>query len=514
MSKMKKISLMIIPALLLAGFIIQSCTKLDKRVYSQVSQGNFFKTPEQITAAVELAYTQLQEIPANSTFTLQEMCTDEMIAPTRGNDWYDGGKWQEYWLHDFRPDIDDINICWSDLSSGITECNFVLDILNTLPAKPENFDQTVAEIKVLRALYTFWLMDLYGDIPLVTDYKTDPNKVFSTRRKDVYAFLVNDVTASIPLLPGKSLSNYGRINRYGAYMLLAKLYLNAQVYTGTPQWAKAAVAADSVIQSKQYSLQPNFLDNFAIENQGSVENIFVVPFDNVNIQGNNIEINTLNYNNIYTYNLTGEPYNGYCAPTTFYRSFTDQDARKKMWLVGQQYSSSGQLLVDASTHLKVILSPYVLELSNPADSFKFAGARGIKYAPQPGTFGDTNNDGVIFRLGDAYLMKAEAELRAGTPGDALALVNAIRARAGVPAWTMADLTMPNLLAERGREMAWEGWRRNDLIRFEIADGKPYYTGPRVPEKKQDANNYAFLYPIPSPQLISNPNLTQNPGYGK
>jgi len=136
----------------------------------------------------------------------------------------------------------------------------------------------------------------------------------------------------------------------------------------------------------------------------------------------------------------------------------------------------------------------------------------VKYAPQPGTIGQTSNDGVIFRLGDAYLMKAEAEIRSGSIGDALTLVNAIRARAGVPAWTSSDLTLPNLLAERGRELAWEGWRRNDLIRFEVADGIPYFTGARVPGKSQDPDKHAFIMPIPDPQHITNKNLVQNPGY--
>jgi hypothetical protein len=295
-------------------------------------------------------------------------------------------------------------------------------------------------------------------------------------------------------------------------MVLAHLYLNAQVYTGTAQWQKAADAADMVIKSGVYSLQPNFFDNFAVENSGSVENIFVVPFDYIQIGGNGFQMNTLNYNNIYTYNLTGQPYNGFSAPRAFYRSFTADDKRTAMWAIGQQYSSAGAPLTDVATHLPVILSQYINELSNPADSFKFAGARSIKYHPQAGTAGQMSNDGVVYRLAEAYLVKAEAEIRAGTPGDALSLVNALRARAGVPAWSASDLTLPNLLAERGREMAWEGFRRTDLIRFEVADGIPYFSAARIPGKSVDATTDARLFPVPQAQLISNPKLTQNPGY--
>lgn len=493
--------------------VLQACTKLDSQVYDKVPVSEFYKTPDQVSAVIASVYNPMTNIPFGSTFNLNETCTDELIVPTRGNDWLDGGKWQNEWKHNFLANIDDVNNAWNDLNKGVTQCNFVLNILQNLSNKPANSAAVIAEIKVLRAFYLFKFMDLYGNIPLVTDYNTDPSKVKQVPSATTYAFIESELTTNIPLLSANNdMTTYGHINQWGGYMLLAKLYLNAQVYTGTAQWAKAAAAADKVIQSGKYSLQPNFLDNFIVLNDNSVENIFVVPFDAVYIAGNGFQTETLNYNNQYTYDLTGRPNNGFCSPTAFYRSFTDADARKKMWITGQQYSSAGAPLVDPSTSLSVVLSPYVLELSNPADSFKFAGARSVKYAPQPGTNGQTSNDGVIFRLGDAYLMKAEAELRSGTTGDALALVNEIRARAGVPAWTTANLTLPNLLAERGREVAWEGWRRNDLIRFEVADGVPYFSGSRVPGKSQDPDKHTLIMPIPDPQHVTNKNLVQNPGY--
>lgn len=511
---MKKNLLNIIPVLLLTAIIMSGCTKLDSKVYNQVTPNNFFQTPQQVNAFLAQAYSPMTNIPFGASFNLNEVSSDEIVVPTRGNDWYDGGKWQNLWKHNFNYDMDDINNAWNDLSSGIGKCNFVLSSVTNIPAanKPANIDQIIAEIKVLRAFYYMKFMDLYGNVPLVTDYNTDPSKLGTTQRKDVYAFLETDLTTNVPLLADASAANYGHINKWGGYMVLAHLYLNAQVYTGTAQWQKAAAAADMVIKSGKYSLQPNFLDNFAVENSGSVENIFVVPFDFIQIGGNGFQLNTLNYNNIYTYNLTTQPYNGFSAPEAFYRIFTAADKRTGMWAVGQQYSSAGAPLTDLATHLPVILSPYINELSNPADTFKFAGARSIKYHPQSGTGSQMSNDGVIYRLAEAYLVKAEAELRAGTPGDALALVNALRARAGVPAWTSADLTLPNLLAERGREMAWEGFRRSDLIRFEVADGIKYFGAARKPGKSADADTHSYLFPVPQAQLISNPKLTQNPGY--
>jgi hypothetical protein len=510
---MKKKILNIIPVLLLAVTIMPGCTKLDSKVYDKVTPSNFNQTAQQVNASIAQIYTPMTNIPFGSTFTLQEVSSDEMVVPTRGNDWYDGGKWQSYWTHTFLYDIDDINNSWSDNSKGITACNFVLDLLNSLPAatKPANAAQLIAEVKVMRAYYYLNFMDLYGSVPLVTDFKTDPSKVVQSKRVDVYTFLESELTTNIPLLQQPSAALYGHMTRYGGFMVLAHLYLNAQVYTGTAQWAKAATAADSVILSTKYNLQPNTLDNFIVENQSSVENIFVVPFDQNYIGGNGIQMNTLNYNNQYTYNLTGQPYNGFCAPRAFYLSFTAADARKKMWAAGQQFSSAGAPLTDVATHLPVILSPYVNELSNPADSFKFAGVRSIKYAPQPGTAGQMSNDGVVYRLADAYLIKAEASLRLNSQGPALTAINKIRARSTTP-WTATDLTLPNLLAERGREMAWEGCRRTDLIRFEVADGVKYFTGARTPAKGVDPDTHTFIYPIPQAQKISNPKLVQNPGY--
>jgi len=495
-------------------YFLSGCTKLDSPAYDQVTPENFFQTPQQVNATLAQAYTPMVNIPFGNTFLFDEVSSDEMIVPTRGNDWYDGGKWQSIWTHTFLYDIDLVNGTWGDLNSGISKCNFVLSLVDQIPSanKPANITQIVAEIKVLRAYYYLMFMDVFGNVPLVTDYNADPTKIIQTSRKDIYTFLEGELTTNIPLLQDNSSANYGHMTKWGGYMVLAKLYLNAQVYTGTAQWTKAAAAADMVIQSKKYSLQSNFLDNFIVSNEGSVENIFVVPFDYIFIPGNLVIHRTLNYNNIRTYNLTNQPNNGWCSPTLFYRSFSDNDLRKKMWVMGQQYSSSGEPLIDATTHLNVIYSPYVNELSNPADSFKFAGARSIKYAPQAGAGTNQSNDGVIFRLADAYLMKAEAEIRAGAPGDALTLVNAIRSRAGLPNWTSGDLTLPNLLAERGREFAWEGWRRNDLIRFEVADKIPYFTGRRIPAKSQDPDQHTLVAPIPQAQLISNTKLVQNPGY--
>ncbi|MBS1529721.1 MAG: RagB/SusD family nutrient uptake outer membrane protein [Bacteroidetes bacterium] len=511
---MKRKRLMIIACTVtLIGGISQSCTNLNKKVYAVVPVGNFYQTPDQIAAGVAPAYTALQNLPDGNVMQMNEITSDEMVVPTRGNDWYDGGQWQGLWLHKFKPDVF-VDGGWTDLTKGIGEVNFILNILNGLPNKPSNIANIVAELKVVRAYSIYQMMDMFGNIPLVTDFNTDPSKVTQSDRATVYAFLENELTTNIPLLSTTvDKTTYGRATQYFGYMLLAKLYMNAQVYTGTPQWAKAIAALNQVINSGKYILQPNYFDNFSITNDGSSENIFVVPFDKVHIGGMNWEMQTLHYSNNLTYGLTGQPWNGFCATADVYNKYDASDARRAQFLVGQQYEADGKTpLQDPQANLPVIFDPNITSLSDASGLFRMAGARNIKYHPEAGTAGNQSNDGVVFRLADAYLMRAEASMRNGDAASALADVNKIRERAGVADWTAGDLTLPHLLDERSRELMWEGWRRQDLIRFEVADGVTYFTGARTPAKTADGDTHTFVFPIPAPEILANPNLHQNPGY--
>lgn len=487
--------------LFLAG--TQSCTKLDQKVYSVVPESSFWQTPDQIAAGLAPAYQAMTGIPNGDLWELNAVSSGNMIVPTRGNDWYDNGAHQAMWLHNWKPDLSQVNNSWNALFGGIGKANFTLTAVNALTNKPENIDAINAELKVLRAYFYYMAMDMFGNVPLVTDFNTDPNSVTNSPRADVFNFVEKEIKDNISLLPDVDVSTYGRMTKYGGFMLLAKLYLNAQVYTGTPRWSDCMAACDSVISSGKYSLSSDYFSNFAVNNDGSAENIFVVPFDKINIGGMNWEMETLHYQHNLKYNLTGQPWNGYCATADFYNGFDNTDKRKQMWLVGQQYDAKGSPLVDAQTNLPLKISPYVNELSNSADSFRLAGVRNVKYAPQAGTSGNQSNDMVIFRLADAYLMKAEAELRAGTITDAAQLVNAVRQRSGLPAMA---LTLPNLLAERQHELVWEGWDRQDAIRFGT------FGNARKPAKAVDPDKHLEIFPIPAPQISSNPNLKQNPGY--
>jgi hypothetical protein len=227
----------------------------------------------------------------------------------------------------------------------------------------------------------------------------------------------------------------------------------------------------------------------------------------------NWEMQTLHYQSQATFGLSGQPWNGFCSTADIYNKYDPSDLRRAQYLVGQQYAADGVTpLTDTQTGLPLSFDPNVTTLSSASNAFRLAGARNVKYHPQSGTAGNQSNDMVIFRLADAYLMLAEASMQTGDMATAVTMVNKVRQRAGVSLWTIADITPQNLLDERSRELGWEGWRRQDLIRFEVATGTPYFTGARTPAKTADGDTHTFIFPIPAPELISNSNLHQNPGY--
>lgn len=534
-----------IGAIVLSSMMIASCTKLDQETYSVIPNQDFWQTPAQIAAGVAPAYQALTGIPDGAVYNLNTASSDEQLVPTRGGDWYDNGNWQALWTHSWLPTTGPVNDAWNSIYNGIGKINFTLSIVNNLTNKPANINNINAELKALRAYYYYLALDMFGNVPLVTDFNTRPDSVTNSPRAQVFAFVENELKTNIPLLASNvDASTYGRVTKWMAFSVLAKLYLNAQVYTGTPRWNDCIAACDSIISSGKYSLQSNYFDNFAVKNEGSDENIFVVPFDNINIGGNSWEMQTLHYQNQANFQLTGSPYNGFCSNAEFYNQFdttstytvkgqntyrTFSDARSGQYLIGQQYnvpytyppninvlySSQNEdlKLKDAQTNLPLSFTPVVNKFSDPSAAFRLAGVRNIKYFPEAGTSGNQSNDMVLFRLADIYLTKAEAELRAGTnQGDALSLVNKIRERAyGGDAshdWNSADLTLNNILAERARELAWEGWRRQDLIRY----GR--YGQPKNPDKPNPdpADGHLNIFPIPAPQISANPNLKQNPGY--
>lgn len=518
-------------------FFTFSCTNLDEKLYSDVTANNFFKTDEEFIAALGQAYSSFGGIGNHfGLWTINELSSDELVISTKGGDWYDGGVLIQMHQHNYVASNGLFNSAWGFCYGGINTCNRLIaqfKDLNTPAA-----DAFIAELRAVRALWYYWLVDSFGNVPLVVDFK-DVSKPATKSRKDVYAFVESELLAVVNVLPTKKdASTYGRMTKWSALAILTKLYLNAEVFTGTQQWQKCIDNANNLIDNGGYSLENKYQDNFAINNAGSKENIFVYPYDKVFAGGFNWVAMTLSVASQPTYNLTFQPWNGYQTMEEFYNSYIDPaknpgpqgpvwkgltkdankdgisddigtvDGRLTNFIVGPQYNQDGTRTLDAGYEAgkdfdgaPVTFTPELNEIY--PQGLRQAGARIGKYPFEVGGTNNMSNDFVIFRLSDIILSLAEAQFRlAPASATALALVNNIRTRAGVTPYT--TLTADNLFAERGREMYAEMTRRQDLIRFGKFNAAWW-------EKKASTATYN-LFPIPKQQTDANNLLVQNPGY--
>lgn len=529
------------------AFFTFSCTDLDEELYDTVTADSFFKTNDELVAGLGAAYSAFGGLGNHSNlWSTNELASDELIITTKGGDWFDGGVLQQLHLHEFKPDNGFFNNTWGFLYGGVNTTNRLISQFEELKAGGNtSADAYIAELRAIRALWYYWILDGFGKGPLVKDFKDTEVKGASTRQ-ELYNFVESELNAVINLLPtAKDASTYGRMTKWAALTLRSKLYLNAGVYTGTPQWQKAADDAKAVIDGGKFNLESTYSANFAVNNGGSTENIFVYPYDKVFNGGFNWPMMTLHYASQTVYNFTDQPWNGYAVVEEFYNSYIDPaknpgpqgpvwkglavdanddkiaddlgtvDARLSNFIVGPQYKPDGTKAVDPAfegpnakqpdpdgTNLN--FTPRINQIG--PDSWRQGGARIGKYQYEVGGTANMSNDFVIFRYADVLLTRAEAlwRLNSGST-EALTLVNQIRSRAKVSPFT--SLSADNLLAERGREMFAELVRRQDLIRF----GK-YAEAWGFKVAKATSNTTYALFPIPKQQLDANAKLTQNPGY--
>lgn len=497
-----------------------SCTKLDTKVYDRVK--DFWQTPEQIAAGVAPAYAGLRNYaPLNGAFgpgvyPLVELSTDEMIMPTRGGNWSDGGIWEEIWKHQWTPFNPFVQNGWAFIYGGVTRVNQILQAVEMLNPRPPGYVPIIAELKTIRAFYNFLALDLYGNVPIVDGNNINLNEVRQKTRDEVFAYIEKELRENLSALTEDvSTATYGRATKWFAQALLAKLYLNASVYTGAPKWTECIEACDAVLNSNKYTLEPDFFNNFLVNNEDSKENIFVIPFDiKAGLDPFWMQGATLHYNSNETFGLQSGGANGLCSTTDFYNLFDPNDRRKKIFLVGQQYknqvASPANLQYDNNGNL-LNFDPVISSFSILPPKAETAGARCAKWEFNKDGGGNMSNDFAVIRLADIVLMKAEAQFRNGNSAGALSTINqirngvSIRSRAGLPDFNDSEMNPAGLLKERGNELSWEGWRRNDMIRF------GHFTDARNPEKSISENS-RLLYPIPKAELDKNPFLVQNPGY--
>lgn len=465
-----------------------------------------FTSDAQVTAAVDSVYLGLAKFGnINGIFDAQEVSTDELMVPQRGVDWYDADQHVHAQTHKFVATDPYLNFSWVSCYAPIAKCNIVI---NHLPAYSATQAATlIPEIRAVRAYYYFQILDLFGNAPLFLNDPATTDEYISKDRATIYAFVESELKSVI----GKLSKNktYGKMNYWTAQALLARLYLNAEVYTGKANYAGAAAAANDVITNSPYKLEPDYFANFIAANENSNENIWVIPYDGITVTGFNVPFNTLDRGDTEQYNLHQQPWNGYCAIQDYYNSYDKSDKRLKNFIVGQQYTTpTGTKKIDVN------YTPEVDELypMTRHDAGARIGKFEIKFVN--GT-GESPNDFPLFRLAEMYLIRGEAAWRQN-PGDANALsdINVSVKRAGLT--PLISLSADAILAERGRELFVEMLHRQDLIRFgKYSIARRYAQSTDGDKGAKPADDDAIkrsVYPIPQPQIDANKVLRQNTGY--
>ncbi len=367
-----------------------------------------------------------------------------------------------------------------------------------------------AEARFVRALVYYHAIDMFGNPPFVTEEDL-PGAFFPAQisRADLFDYLESELIDIEDDL-GEPGFEYGRADKTAANMLLAKLYLNAEVYIDQPKYTESITALRKVINSS-YSLADEYLHNFVADNHTSPEVIFAINFngDSTRTWGGMVYLvhaavgGTMPADAMFG---VGGGWGGIRTTSALVEKFDDvsgdTDSRALFWTDGQALEIND---------IGLFTDGYAIT--------KFRNrtlSGGVTSNPHP-DFVDT--DYPMFRLADAYLMFAEAVLRGGSGGttaEALELVNDLRERAyGDDSGNigLSDLTLDFILDERARELYWEGHRRTDLIRYGQFTGGAYIWPWKGNVKEGVATSaHRDLFPIPAADLGANPSLVQNDGY--
>jgi len=534
--------------ILIIGLIVilalnQSCTKLKNESYDSVIADEFVASGSDLTALVGSAYVPWRHTMLlwNGVVRAQMLTADQDVLPARPNGWVDGGVYKRLHQHKWTSEDEVVQNCWNRTYVGVNSCNRIIYQIESGSIDiPDLKEQVLAELKVLRASYYYLLCDLYGNVPIVTQFDVPEGYLpAQNTRQEVYDFIVSEIVANVDKLSETVGGEfYGRFNKLAAYSLLAKVYLNAEVYTGVSHWEECIQACDQVINAGKYILEANQSDVFATNNENSKEIIMALAFDENYVSDWNafdFHMYTLQPANQATYNFTATPWGGVCVTPQYINSFDPDDNRLAAnFIQGQQYSSTGVTLNCTMGAFAGRPLSYINEVPSIDESQEVHGLRWGKFEYAQGITNRLSNDWPLFRYADVLLMKAESLLRSGRENEAAAIVTQVRERNFQAKPEKAIVTGPQLLMgskydygrrdngtstqqggadvrygrfldELGWEFTQEGRRRQDMIRFDVFTKKSWFS--------HDPNgDYRKLFPIPNSELLTNSNLSQNPGY--
>lgn len=548
---MKKLKYNIYTGIAMIAFlmvVISACTKLEDKSFNQIISSEFTPTKADIPSLTGAPYVDWRGLLLqwNTVYRAQSVSSDEMLTPERNGGWVDGGVYRRLHEHKWTTDDDVVINIWTRAYKGINNCNRVIFQVQTkdIPVPAKDTTSLIAEMKLLRASYYWILCDIYGNVPIVDKFDVPAGFLpKQNTRKEVYDFIVKEIIANYPLVSSDNNQiTYGKFNKWAGLALLAKMYLNAEVYAGTPAYDKCIATCDMIINATGTTgikLESNQRNVFVTENQNSKEIIFALPFDSKYVSGWNdfdIHMQTLQGENQATYNLEYSPWGGICAVPQLIATFDTTDARYvDNYIKGPQYAANGDPLIASWGEFKgkqlfFRNHVYGVDYSDETDGFRLG-----KFEIAMGASNRLSNDWPLFRYADVLMMKAESMLRTGDANGAAALVTQVRERnfksnpakatvtgADLLKGSSYDYGLQNHLApftheggadiKYGRfldELAWEfnqeARRRSDMIRFGIFTKKSWLS-------HSPNGDYRALYPIPRTEIAKNSNLKQNTGY--
>lgn len=538
-----------------------SCTKLDENAYDQIPADVFYTNKNEVLSAVLRPYTHANAwvAPAgqNGWWRMAELSADQLAWPTKGPHGEDAGQWKRLHYHSWTVDEAGYNNAWNLMYWGMGLCNSPIQNLENRSISEMGITQAekdsyIAELKLLRAFHYLKLMDLFGNIPISLTVPTGsvPTEQYpaTSSRKEVFDFIEKEIRENIEKTPKLSRQMLGRMSQAGGYAMLVELYLNAEVWTGTPRWDDCIAAADKLItnqgggQNGAMALDKDILSQFNTTNDLSKEVIFSIAYDykRANFEpGFAADFFHFAQKDIYGGGRNGN--DGVVVIPNVYNKYDDDDQRKKQWLlIGPQFkfanpkepvlgtveyagkplvfvdniqkntkNSTVSTMSEGEENSGVRFNKY--RLGNSIAGFVVNGIDTVAVQPDPNY---NNTDWNIYRLTWIYFAKAEAIMRKNggvATADAVTLINDVKKRAYTEAawpshaYTTTTLTLDELLAERGREFIFEGFRRDDLIRFGKFTTTSWWD-------HSPSSAHRNLFPIPQRQIDLNSKLKQNPGY--
>jgi hypothetical protein len=398
------------------------CRDLTETPFTEVTEANFRPTAADLAALIAPAYTPLRAMWMSwyGMVDFQEETADELLTPVRPNGWYDGGVYIRLHEHKWDANQGQPNGLWGTAFSGINAANRVIYQIESgvIPVDAATKTNTIAELRAVRAYYYSILLDNFGNVPIVTDFTSTELPSQSTRQQ-VFDFVVKELTEVTPQLStATGVATYGRINQWAAKGILARVYLNAGVYTGTAQWDKVLTLTQDIIAANKFQLDPTYKATFSRTNDQSKEIVFSVPYDAINANQSNFHMKTLKPDLRFVFNMQAQPWGGSASNPQFIDTYDKDDGRlAATWMMGTQRDAQGR----GYDFKEFVPSIQKTDFDN--------GYPVKKYEIYQGETGSSDVDYPALRNAEILMMRAEALLRTGQADAAATLVSQVRQRA-------------------------------------------------------------------------------------